>query len=153
MNYHVMLTLSILSASLTQKLPGKHSHLSGCWPLSHMYGNYQSPYFQSNQWWCVYSSERGERTLRWQRSLLVTVPKSTLGRHFKCATEIKQYCDHETLTSVVLISSRLSTAFIGSTFCWRMKSAMAVTDLWPLYSRFIIIPFLNSFSVGYLLIL
>lgn len=49
---------SILIAYPTQKLPGKHSHLSGCWPLSHKYGNCQSLFSQSNQWWCVYSSER-----------------------------------------------------------------------------------------------
>lgn len=55
------------------------------------------------------------------------------------------------LTSTVLASSIDSNSFTGSTCCWRMKSAMATTDLWPLYSRFIIIPLRNNFKVGYLL--
>lgn len=52
------------------------------------------------------------------------------------------------------ISSRLessSTSKTGSVACSWANCTIASTDLWPLYSFLIMLPPLNSFNVGYLL--
>lgn len=127
---------------LTQALPGRRSHLSRYWPPFHTCGSSQSSSAQSSRWWCAYSSEDRTREIN-KRGLL-------------CKKRISYTNEGErvrVLTSTLFTSSRLWISVIGSTFCCRMKSAIAVTDLWPRYSLFIIIPFLKSFRVGYLLIL
>lgn len=68
----------------------------------------------------------------------------------KFCNVLQTLCACVSLTSTALTSSNECISFTGSTCCWRMKSAMAATDLWPLYSLFIIIPLRNNFNVGYL---
>lgn len=123
---------------LTQRLPRMCSHLGECWQLFRMCGSYPSPFYQRNLWCFFCSSVQRER-------------------HYITTNVFKIYWDSFRrlnvcfpLTSKVWSSSIDCNSFTGSTCCWRMKSAIATTDLWPLYSLFIIIPLRNNFNVGYL---
>lgn len=99
-----------------------------------MCDSYRSPSFQSILW-CFSCSSIKRQTVH-EKSEQICVSQLVVSK--------------DPLTSRDLNSSIVWISFTGSTCCWRMKSAMAVTDLWPLYSLFIIIPLRNSFSVGYL---
>lgn len=125
---------------VTQRQPRMCSHLEGCWKPFHMCGSYQSPFFQSNQWcFSCFSVEN-----KWHNFILQRLWKLFIMFYGNSVCL--------PLTSTVLTSSIECISFTGSTCCWRMKSAMAATDLWPLYSLFIIIPLRNNFNVGYLVI-